>query len=94
MINEKEPSKVLPYENLVENEAPKEQVPGQAIEPQEAPLTKEMFSAQMQRLTERAKAAGLNPIQTLAKTYVKQGMVIIEALLASLEEDRSKKKKE
>ena len=72
---------------VAENKAPKE------VE-QDIPLTKEMFSAQMQRLIERARAAGLNPIQTMAKTYVRQGMSIIEGLMASLEnEDISKKSK-
>ncbi len=61
-------------------------------EVQDAPLTKEEFSAQMQRLTERAKAAGLNPLQTLAQTYAKRGMCIIEGLLASLENEAPKKK--
>ena len=79
-----------------EDEAPKkvEEVSGQAIEPvQDAPLTKEEFAAQMQQLTERAKAAGLNPIHTMAQTYVKQGMAIVEGLLASLEHETSSKKK-
>ncbi len=89
---------MLPDENrtITENEVPKEvaQVSAQAIEPaQDAPLTKEMFAAQMQQLTERARAAGLNPIHTMAKTYIKQGMTIIEGLLASLENEGSSKKK-
>ena len=60
---------------------------------QEAPLTKEEFAAQMQQLTKRARAAGLNPIQTLAHTYTKQFMAIVEGLLASLENANSAKKK-
>ena len=60
---------------------------------QEAPLTKEEFTAQMQRLTERARAAGLNPIHTMAHTYAKQGMNILEGLLASLENANSTRKK-
>ncbi len=91
MIDEREPSKA-------ESEAPKEveQAPGQAIEPaqEDAPLTKEQFAAQMQQLIERARAAGLNPIHTMAKTYVERGRAVLEGLLASLEnEDISKKKK-
>ncbi len=57
------------------------------------PLTKEDFAAQMKQLTERARAAGLNPIQTMARTYIKQGMAIIEGLLTSLESNDSPKKK-
>ena len=70
---------------IAENEVPKE----------DAPLTKEEFAAQMQRLTERARAAGLQPLKTLANTYLRQGMTILEGFLASLENaDISKKKEE
>lgn len=60
---------------------------------QDAPLTKEQLAAKMQRLTERAKAAGLSPLQTLLQTYAKTGMALLEAQLAALEEkaDNSKK---
>ncbi len=62
---------------------------------QDVPLTKEEFAAQMQRLTERARAAGLNPIQTMARTYANLGMAMLNGILASLENaDSSKKKKE
>ena len=71
------------HPTIAENEAQTE----------DAPLTKEMFSANLQQLIERARAAGLNPIQTMAKTYVKQGMAILEGLLASLESDDNSKKK-
>lgn len=69
-------------------EAPKE------IE-QDALPTKAEVIAQMQQLTERAREAWLNPIKALAQTYVKQGRVILEGILDSLENDKgSKKKKE
>lgn len=72
---------------IAENDVPKEAE-------HDAPLTKEEFAEQMQRLAERARAAGLNPIQTMARTYIKHGMTIIEGLLESLENvDGSKKKK-
>ena len=64
---------------------------------QDAPLTKEEFTAQLQRLTERAKAAGLHPIRTMAHTYAKQGMSIGRGILAAimdgLEGDDGSKKK-
>ena len=60
---------------------------------QDAPLTKEEFTTSLQRLIERARAAGLHPIHTMAKTYAKQGMTILEGLLASLENANSEKKK-
>ena len=70
---------------IAENEVPKEDVP----------LTKEQFATQLQRLTERARAAGLNPLKAMAQTYARQGRAILEGILASLEnEESSKKKKE
>ena len=86
MANNTEAENEVPKEVDVENEAPKEVG-------QDAPLTKEEFAAQMQRLTERARAAGLNPIQTMVHTYAKRGMSIIEGLLASLENEDGPKKK-
>ena len=79
----KELSKMLPDENhpIAEDEVPK----------QNAPLSKEVLVAQMQRLTERAKAAGLSPIHTLVQTYIKQVRTIIEGLLDSLENEKSPK---
>lgn len=72
---------------IAENEAPKE-------DEMNGPLTKEQFFEQMRQLTERARAAGLNPVQTMARTYIKHGMAIIEGLLASLENvDTTKKTK-
>mgnify|MGYP001561616970 CR=1 FL=1 len=64
-------------------------------EAQDAPLTQEEFAAELQRLNERARAAGLKPVQAMAHTYLRQGMVMLEGFLASLEiNDSSKKKKE
>ena len=85
---------------IAENEAPKEveQVPVQAIESasggEDAPLTKEAFSAEMDRLAERARAAGLNPIRAMAQTYARQGLAIVEGLLVALEHKDTAKKKE
>ena len=61
---------------------------------QEAPLTKEEFTVQLQRLIERARAAGLHPIHAMAKSYARQVMNIVEGLLASLENASSTKKKQ
>lgn len=73
---------MLPDEkpHIAEKEAPEEQ---------DAPITKEEFRAQMQRITERAKAAGLNPVQMMIQTYADQGRAIgrgmLGVFLASLE---------
>ena len=56
---------------------------------QDAPLTKEIFEAHLQRLIERARAAGLNPVRTLARTYAKRGLAILDGLLSALENERS-----
>ena len=75
---------------IAENEAPKEV----EIEPaQDASLTKEQFEAQIQQLAERARVAGLNPIRAMAQTYIRQGMAMVEGLLASLESNDSSKEK-
>ena len=73
---------------ITKNETPKE------VE-QDVPLTKEMLIAQMQRLTERARAVGLNPIHTMARTYTNRFLGILDGLLSSLgSDDKSKKKEE
>ncbi len=77
---------------MIDEREPDEQGEGQAIEPaQDAPLTKETFAAQWQQLIERARAAGLNPIQMLVKAYAKRGEAILGSLLAALEDEDSSK---
>ena len=71
---------------IADNEVPKEAE-------SDAPLTTAMFSAQMQRLTERARAAGLKPLHMMAQTYARRGMAMLDGLLASLESNDSSKKK-
>lgn len=71
---------------IAKKEAPKEAR-------QDAPLTQEMFAAQMQRLAERARKAGLNPLKTMAQTYANRGMDIIDGLLEALDTGASQKKK-
>ena len=69
-----------------EKEAPKE------VE-QDIPLTIEEFSAEMDRLAERARAAWLNPLRAMGETYFRHGRAMLEGVLTSLEkEDNSKKK--
>ena len=102
MTDEREPSDMLPDEDRPKRPkrqrrpiAESEQVSVQAVEPAEvAPLTKEAFSAQIQRLTERAKAAGWSPLHAMAQAYVKRGMAVIEGLLSALENEGSSKKKD
>lgn len=60
---------------------------------EETPITREEFRAQMQRLTSRAKAAGLKPIEEMAHSYARQGMTVLESLLQAFEEGSKAKKK-
>lgn len=69
---------------------PDEKLP---IAENDAPLTQEEYAAELQRLTERARASGLNPIQAMAHGFLRQGMGKIEGFLASLESNDSSKKK-
>lgn len=60
---------------------------------QDAPLTQEEYAAQLQRLIERGKAAGLKPAQTMIRTYARKVMSIFESALDALESDDSPKGK-
>ena len=61
---------------------------------QDATLTKEELASQMRLLTNRARAAGLNPLRSLLQAYGVLGMGMLESLLISLENaDAPKKKK-
>ena len=60
---------------------------------QDAPITKEELADQMQLLSARARAAGLNPIKSLLQAYGVLGMGMLEGLLLSLENAGNPKKK-
>lgn len=60
-----------------------EEKPAEQNQPK--PLTAEEFKQALDQLTERAKAAGLRPLQTMAATYLKQSMDVLDGLLAALE---------
>lgn len=66
--------------------------PAQAQPPEQAAiLTTEEFSAALDQLFVRAKAAGVRPLQVMAMAYAKQGMAVLGGLLAALEEGNAKK---
>lgn len=48
-------------------------------------MTQEQFSAQMTALTERAREAGLRPIQAMLTTYLKLGATMLDKMLEGLE---------
>ena len=76
---------------MSENEEPKKIE--QTSQP-DALMTQEQFTAQLTQLTERAKAAGLRPIQAMLTSYIKQGMNMLDKMLEGLEPVDSSKKKE
>ena len=68
--------------------------PAKKAATQDTTLTKEELASQMRLLTDRARAAGLNPIRSLLQAYGVLGMGMLESLLLSLENaDNAKKKK-
>lgn len=69
------------------SEAPKEK------EAQDLPLTSQDFIAALDKLVERAKAAGVRPLQVMAATYAKKSMDILDSFLGALEEGDGKKKR-
>ena len=74
---------------------PDEKPPIAENEAQETPLTQEEYAAQLQRLNERVRAAGLKPLETMVQSYGRRFMAGLESFVAALEgDDSSKKKKE
>ena len=52
--------------------------------------TREELAAKFEQLAARARAAGLSPLQTMAQTYVKRGMAMLDSILSALEEAPNK----
>ena len=50
------------------------------------PMNREELATKFEQLATRARAAGISPLQAMAKTYVTRGMAVLEALLSALEE--------
>ena len=50
-------------------------------------LTSEQFVERVEELITRARAAGLRPVRTLFRTYIKQGLDLIESTMGALEGD-------
>ena len=86
MTDEREPSKMSPDEKRPTAETVESE--------QDAPITQDEFEAQMQRLTERARAAGLSPVQTMLHAYAERGRIIVAGMLSALEDGDTSKKKE
>ena len=77
---------------MAEKEVPKktEEAPGLAPA-QDAPLTREELVAKLEQFSARARAAGISPLQMMARSYAERGMKVLDGLLSALEEDAPKK---
>mgnify|MGYP001585301887 CR=1 FL=1 len=58
---------------------------------QAAPVTREELTAKLEQLSARARAAGMSPLQMMARSYAERGMKVLDGLLSALEEDVTKK---
>ena len=57
---------------------------------EDVPLSREELGTKFDELATRAREAGISPLQTLAQTYVKRGLAVIEGILGALEEAPNK----
>ena len=57
---------------------------------EDVPLSREELGTKFDELAARAREAGISPLQTLAQTYVKRGLAVIEGILGALEEAPNK----
>ena len=73
------------------DEKPKEEPKEETKEEQVLPLTSEEFGSALADLIERARAAGMRPLQIMAATYMKQSIAMVDGLLAALEEGGKEK---
>ena len=65
--------------------------PSKEGDDQSLPLTAEEFGEALDKLFMRAREAGIRPLQTLAATYAKAGLGILDSLLSALEESSKDK---
>ena len=57
------------------------------------PMTGQEFQDALDTLFERAKAAGVKPIQEMARAYARKGLEIFDKMMAALEDDTEAEKK-
>ena len=76
---------------MAENEVSKSE---EAPVAEAAPLTREELAAKLEQIAARARAAGMSPLQMMARQYAERGMKVIDGFLStleSLEQDAPKK---
>ena len=85
--------------NMMENETPEPVEETEEKRPDgspfvgkvDAPMTADEFSTNMDQLFDKARSAGLRPLQAMASTYIRAGVAMIDGLLATLGGDDQKK---
>ena len=70
-------------EQVIEKPIPSVEVPLTTVA---APITAAEFNVQLEKLSARAREAGLRPFQIMLSAYAKQGMAMLDGLLTSLDE--------
>ena len=76
----------------VEDEVIVEEKPVLTVEGQDGISPSELVES-LAELKDRAKAAGLRPIQNMVTSYISQGLSMVDGLLESLEGSKKKKDK-
>ena len=76
----------------VENEVIVEEEPVLTVEDEVKPISPTELADSLVELKDRAKAAGLRPIQNMVTSYISQGMAMVDGLLESLEGKKKKDK--
>ena len=76
----------------VEEEVIVEEKPVLTVEGQDGISPSELVES-LAELKDRAKAAGLRPIQNMVTSYISQGLSMVDGLLESLEGSKKKKDK-
>lgn len=74
---------------MAENEVPKKIEEAPPVEV--APPTHDELIAKLEQFSNRAREAGLSPLQMMARSYAARGMKVLDGLLSALEEDAPKK---
>ena len=76
----------------VENEVIVEEEPVLTVEDEVKPISPTELADSLVELKDRAKAAGIRPVQNMVTSYISQGMAMVDGLLESLEGKKKKDK--
>lgn len=81
----------------VVNPPPPEEEPPAPVEPEKPKsslipsMTVNEYNTSLNELRERAKAAGLRPMQIMLASYLSQGLSVVDGLLEALEGKKNEK---